>query len=203
MSEPVSTEELLATLRQAGAARVDAVGWHYIEVLAERSRSVSSPAQALLSHKLHRMLGEFDARMNAEPARSGDGARGSNVSPSPLALLLQEMSPQASTQPQGGVGSTKPWHGESPRVQQFRKQLRKISVQKQVSRAIAQAPQNAGPINSHMLVLRALGLMRDIAPDYLNRFMTHLDTLLCLEEAERLRLQARKSTSSSKSKSKP
>ncbi len=113
------------------------------------------------------------------------------------------MSPQATPQPQGGVGSIKPWRGESPRVQQFRKQLRKISVQKQVSRAIAQAPQNAGPINSHMLVLRALGLMRDIAPDYLNRFMTHLDTLLCLEEAERLRLQARKSTSSSKSKNKP
>lgn len=195
MSEPVSTEELLSTLRQAGAARVDAVGWHYIEVLAERSRSVSGPAQALLSHKLHRMLSEFDARMNAEPARSSDGARGSNVSPSPLALLLQEMSPQATTQPEGSIGNIKPWRGESPRVQQFRKQLRKISVQKQVSRAIAQAPQNAGPINSHMLVLRALGLMRDIAPDYLNRFMTHLDTLLCLEEAEKTRSSTRKPVS--------
>ena len=195
MSEQASTEELLATLRQAGAARVDAVGWHYIEVLAERSRSVSGAAQALLNDKLHRMLGEFDARMNTEPARSGDGARGSNVSPSPLALLLQEMSPQASTQPQGGVGSIKPWRGESPRVQQFRKQLRKISVQKQVSRAIAQAPQNAGPINSHRLVLRALGLMRDIAPDYLNRFMTHLDTLLFLEEAEKARSSTRKPVS--------
>ena len=195
MSEPVSTEELLSTLRQAGAALVDAVGWHYIEVLAERSQSVSGAAQALLNDKLHKMLGEFDARMNTEPARSGDGARGSNVSPSPLALLLQEMSLQATTQPQGGAGSTKPWRGESPRVQQFRKQLRKISVQKQVSRAIAQAPQNAGPINSHMLVLRALGLMRDIAPDYLNRFMTHLDTLLCLEEAEKTRSSTRKPVS--------
>ena len=203
MSEPVSTEELLSTLRQAGAARVDAVGWHYIEVLAERSRSVPGPAQALLNHKLHRMLGELNARMNDEPARCEDVARESTLSHSPLALLLQEMSPQATTQPEGGIGNIKPWRGESPRVQQFRKQLRKISVQKQVSRAIAQAPQNAGPINSHMLVLRALGLMRDIAPDYLNRFMTHLDTLLCLEEAERLRLQARKSTSSSKSKNKP
>lgn len=195
MSEQASTEELLATLRQAGAARVDAVGWHYIEVLAERSRSVPGPAQTLLNHKLHRMLGEFNARMNPENARCEDVARGSTVSPSPLALLLQEMSPQATTQPEGGVGSTKPWRGESPRVQQFRKQLRKISVQKQVSRAIAQAPQNAGPINSHMLVLRALGLMRDIAPDYLNRFMTHLDTLLCLEEAEKARSSTRKPVS--------
>ena len=195
MSEQASTEELLSTLRQAGAARVDAVGWHYIEVLAKRSQSLSGSAQALLNHKLQKMLGDFNARMNAEPACSEDGERESDVSPSPLALLLQEMSPQASTLAQDSVGNSKPWRGESPRVQQFRKQLRKISVQKQVSRAIAQAPQNAGPINSHMLVLRALGLMRDIAPDYLNRFMTHLDTLLNLEEAEKARSSTRKPVS--------
>jgi hypothetical protein len=34
-----------------------------------------------------------------------------------------------------------------------------------------------------MLVLRSLGLMRDISPDYLNRFMGYVDTLLCLDEA--------------------
>jgi hypothetical protein len=33
-----------------------------------------------------------------------------------------------------------------------------------------------------MLVLRSLALMRDIAPDYLNRFMSYVDTLLCLDQ---------------------
>jgi hypothetical protein len=50
-----------------------------------------------------------------------------------------------------------------------------------VAQALDQAPKNAGPINSHMLVLRSLALMRDIAPDYLNRFMSYVDTLLCLD----------------------
>ena len=68
-------------------------------------------------------------------------------------------------------------------MQQFRKQLRKISVQKQVSHAIAQAPQNAGPINSHILVLRALGLMRELSPDYLQRFVAYVNTLMVLENA--------------------
>jgi hypothetical protein len=72
---------------------------------------------------------------------------------------------------------------DKPRIVQFRQQLHRISVQKQVTQAIAQAPQNAGPINSHMLVLRSLGLMRDISPDYLNRFMGYVDTLLVLEAA--------------------
>ena len=49
---------------------------------------------------------------------------------------------------------------------------------------MASGPQNAGPINPHMLVLRALGLLREISPDYLNRFMVHLDTLLCLHDQQ-------------------
>jgi hypothetical protein len=35
-----------------------------------------------------------------------------------------------------------------------------------------------------MLVLRSLALMREIAPDYLNRFMSYADTLLCLDQGE-------------------
>ena len=54
-------------------------------------------------------------------------------------------------------------------------------MQKQVNQAMAQAPQNAGPINSHMLVLRSLGKMREASPDYLGRFMVYLDTLLVLD----------------------
>ena len=71
-------------------------------------------------------------------------------------------------------------------------------MQKQVAQAIAQAPQNAGPINSHMLVLRSLGLMRDISPDYLNRFMAHVDTLLCLDEAGKAKLTPKKASPAAK-----
>jgi hypothetical protein len=33
-----------------------------------------------------------------------------------------------------------------------------------------------------MLVLRSLALMREISPDYLNRFMSYADTLLSLDQ---------------------
>ena len=39
-----------------------------------------------------------------------------------------------------------------------------------------------------MLVLRSLALMRDISPDYLNRFMSYADTLLCLDQGEKDKL---------------
>lgn len=70
-------------------------------------------------------------------------------------------------------------------IRYFRNTWSKLSVDKQVALAIDQAPENAGPLNSHMLVLRSLALMRDTSPDYLNRFMSYVDTLLCLDHADK------------------
>jgi len=54
-----------------------------------------------------------------------------------------------------------------------------------VTQALGQAPKNAGPINSHMLVLRSLALMREISPDYLNQFTSYVDALLCLDQYDK------------------
>ena len=55
----------------AGAARLDAVGWHYIEALAKRSGGHSGPAQALLNEKLNKALVQFKSRLDAAPPPSG------------------------------------------------------------------------------------------------------------------------------------
>ena len=70
-------------------------------------------------------------------------------------------------------------------VRNFRNTWAKLSIDKHVAQALEKAPKNAGPINSHMLVLRSLALMRDISPDYLNRFMLYTDTLLCLDQGQK------------------
>jgi hypothetical protein len=182
MNTASPTDTLMQRLLDADAPQRDAVGWHYIETLAQRSQAQSGPAQALLQDKLLHTLQDLEQRLASAPAKPD---RASMDGPSALAQLLQEMAPPALPAQEALAASRLEPQRESPRVRQFRKQLRQISVQKRVSKAIAQAPHNAGPINSHMLVLRALGLMRDISPDYLNRFMTHADTLLCLQASER------------------
>ncbi|SNT35473.1 Protein of unknown function [Noviherbaspirillum humi] len=70
-------------------------------------------------------------------------------------------------------------------VRESRNTWAKLSAGKQVAQALEQAPKNAGPINSHMLMLRSLALMREISPDYLNRFISYADTLLCLDQREK------------------
>lgn len=181
----------LDALRASGAARVDAVGWHYIETLAKRTREQSGPAQLKLVAKLQEALVRLETRMSEAtvPVAKQDAI------PSPLATLLRDMDSKSALQ---GSNKSTGLGLESPRIQAFKKQLSKISVQKQVTQAIAQAPQNAGPINSHMLVLRSLGLMRDISPDYLNRFMAHVDTLLCLDEAGKAKLTPKKASPAAK-----
>jgi hypothetical protein len=162
------------------------VGWHYIQVLAERTRTHTGPAQALLQAKLDTALAQLQARLAAQKQQHTPPP---SHTPSPLSALLRDMAAPSAERPMSPGG-----HGrmDNPRVAQFRHQLGKISVQKQVNQAIAQAPQNAGPINSHMLVLRSLGLMRDLSPDYLNRFMGYVDCLLLLDEAGQLKAAAKK-----------
>ncbi len=206
--ETSTVEVSLDALRAAGAAQRDPVGWHYIEVLAERAAAQTGRAQALLKDKLTQAINTWQTRLEgrqqhaASPKTPKTHAKGTGTesgpatpSASPLAHLLREMGHTGRATAGDLSGKPMPtgqWRPESPRVRQFRQQLSKISVQKQVTQAIAQAPQNAGPINSHMLVLRSLTVMRDASPDYLNRFMTYLDTLLCLEEAGKTRLAPKK-----------
>ena len=66
-------------------------------------------------------------------------------------------------------------------LRQFRSAWSKLGIEQQLSEALTQAPENAGPLNSHLLVLRALERMRDVSPGYLNPFMSYVDALLWLE----------------------
>jgi hypothetical protein len=75
-------------------------------------------------------------------------------------------------------------------------------VGKRVAQELDQAPKNAGPINSHMLVLRSLEKMRDVSPDYLNRFTLYVDTLLLLDQGDKEKQALTKKTANSDSSQK-
>ena len=66
----------------------------------------------------------------------------------------------------------------------FRSTWAKLGVDQRLNQSLAKVPENAGPLNSHGLALRSLKLMRDISPHYLHRFMSHLDTLLWLDQVD-------------------
>ena len=65
----------------------------------------------------------------------------------------------------------------------FRKAWERGRTLDRFEQAIARTPANAGPLNSHALVLRSLAQMRDLSTDYLRRFLVQAETLQWLEKA--------------------
>lgn len=71
-------------------------------------------------------------------------------------------------------------------VRHFRVVWARITAENQIRQALARGPANAGPLNSHMLVLRCLKLMQSLSPEYLRRFLSHIEALLWLDQAHQL-----------------
>jgi hypothetical protein len=101
-----------------------------------------------------------------------------------LADLVRHIAQHSPEDADGGLAEDVAPRAELKTIRYFRNNWSKLSADRHVQQAIEQAPDNAGPLNSHLLMLRSLALMRDISPDYLNRFVSYIDTLLWLDQAD-------------------
>lgn len=104
--------------------------------------------------------------------------------PSPLADLpayiesrLQQQQPPTQDPFESDAVSS-----EMKSVRRFSEVWSRIAAETQVKQAVGRGPENAGPLNSHMLMLRSLTLMKHLSSDYLRRFLSEMDTLLWLEQ---------------------
>lgn len=179
----------LQALRARGADAVDRVRFRYMEALAARAAGRQGLAAQLLAGKLESLLADYEQRLPPPAPPSGPAA----VPPlRPLAVLLAQLGqiagpargPGIDTAPSDAAGAPRQAAGELKSVEYFRETWLNISVNQRVSQALSQAPENAGPLNSHILVLQSLELMRGISPEYLKRFMAHSEALLWLEQAD-------------------
>lgn len=196
---------LIESLRARGAERFDAVGFRFIEALARRAEAHRDGARRVIEGRLANALAEFDrrwARARSEASAEQDRPQ----APSGFAELLahvRELSSEASV----GVGeppaSLVEATGELKAMRYFRRTWSKLSVDRQLSHAVAQAPENAGPLNSHFLALQALKFMRDLSPDCLSQFMSYFDALLWLDRVESVRAPVPKSGGRGERKRKP
>ena len=172
----------VAALRTPGTTPYDAVRLHYLEALARRAKGFDGEVKNLLDGKLHQALARYQS-VHTQPCVTGSPSLGR---PSALAELTRRLAqqPQNTETLVGGRAAVVNARPELKSVRDFRATWTQLSVEKQLTQALAQAPENAGPLNSHQLVLRALSVMRDTAPDYLNRFMSYVDALLWLDQAD-------------------
>ena len=185
----------LLALRESGMAQRDPLQWCYLQALCQRSQAAAPALQALLLGRLAQAISQAQDRLTslppdaarpaARPAQVGPARSPAAAAPvSPLAELNHYLRMQQSAQAPLTAAAAADNAPDMKSVQRFRELWSHIAAEQQVNRALDHAPENAGPLNSQRLVLRSLELMRELAPDYLRRFVAYADTLLWLEQAQ-------------------
>jgi hypothetical protein len=188
----------LQSLRSEGARHLDPVRFRYVELLARRMQVAPDAVRRILHGKLQQGLANCGERLeqlqSAHPV-SHDGnevPRATTASQRPdtpltrlnchIEAATRNAAPGNAEGALSGTGHARP---ELKSVHRFREAWSRICAEDELDRAIGRGPENAGPLNSHMLMLRSLTLMRDLSPDYLRRFLSQADSLLWLDQARR------------------
>jgi Tfp pilus assembly protein FimV len=173
-------------LRERGAQRLDPVRFRLAEALARRAGAHAGAARRVLDDKLAALLQTI-----AVPAASQQAAAGV-VAPGPRRGALGELADHAARQKSApALGPTTPSHEATPdsagadagTLQFFKRTWSRLSADQRLAQSRASLPDNAGPLNSHHLVHRSLTLMRELSPQYLERFVGYIDALQWLEQA--------------------
>lgn len=158
----------LDALRQEGAHHHDPVRFAYLESFATRlAGSRRAPSQKH-QEKLEQALADYRARADTDDESQDDHA--TPPYHSPLATLLTRLHGD----------------GEAPVELKALAPIREAQARQQlaarIQHAITATPGDAGPLNAHRQVARALAALQDISPEYLEHLVTYLDDLMVLEK---------------------
>lgn len=169
-------------------ARVRALLGDFAARHAQAQAAAEADAQALGRHRpdaadaAARLLADGDfAALRRQAAAAG--------LPRPAARLaalverLGQAAPDTAAAPAGAPDAAARPLAELRTLSAFRGTWSRLRLDQRLRQSLAQAPEQAGPLHSHSLVLRALRLMREVSPGYLHRLMAQLDTLVWLEQA--------------------
>ncbi|BAP13093.1 MAG: hypothetical protein AOY29_10720 [Alcanivorax borkumensis] len=99
-----------------------------------------------------------------------------------LAGLLKQQEKQVLADNGASAPPLPPKQRELNALRQLRSQRQAQQARQRIDDAITQTPSDAGPLNSHRMVTRAIETLRELSPAYLEHFVNYLDTLMSLEK---------------------
>lgn len=202
-ADAAPADATLATLqawRERGDDRLDPVGFHFIEALARRAAAHAGAARARLDERLAQLLRAYAARVAAARAANAAEALDDPATPDaspapataaakpargPLAELAAYLAyPGAPGEDPDAIAAQarRDAYPDLPVLDGLREIWSGLSADRQVRQSQEQVHKNAGPLNSNQLVHRALSLMRELSPGYLQQFVTYTETLAWMEQ---------------------
>jgi len=202
--DPVAVVE---AWRARGASKADPVGFGVIVALARRAAAQQGLARQLMLRRVQVLLAAHAA---APPAATRVRAAVDERAMRQAALGgLSELVDRlgrapAAPEPVPDRASKPRWpdvarQADSPKPAVHRPQARptgslkavtafkgtwsRLRAEQRLRQTLDQVPAMAGPLNSSHVVNRALQALHGLSPAYLDAFMSHVDTLLWLEQA--------------------
>lgn len=163
----------LEAMRASGAHRRDPVRFRLIEAMARRSLSHDGEAARIIAARIARLIESYPAAPDTTQGQAPVAA----APRSSLAELLQGLAQHA-----GDPGDARAAPSELKTLHRFRSTWARLHADQRLSQSRARVPDQAGPLNSQHLVHRALSLMGELSPAYLDHFMAQVDALSWLEQ---------------------
>ncbi|AIF48798.1 DUF2894 domain-containing protein [Dyella japonica] len=179
-----SHRALLDAWREQGADRLDPIRFHFMDALATRAARHEGEARRVLDEKLRALLDAYaaDIERSMEEAirvteRTVDAsARGV------FGELIDQLARAAAARSDSPVADAAAPAQEMELLGEFRKIWSSVRTESQLRQSMEDAPENAGPLNSRALVHRAVALMRELSPGYLQHFLAYIDDLSWIEQ---------------------
>lgn len=183
----------LASLQDAGARQLDPARFYFLERLLQRMDDSPGDVQRLLGQQLQAALAAYGERF--EQSRQKAMQAVGDVAAAQPGTALAELNQYIRTRRQqdaeqreqhelgNGLPGDEAASADMASVQRFKKAWSQMATDDQVGQALERAPVNAGPLNSHRLVVDSLALMRKLSPEYMRRVVSYIDTLLWLDQA--------------------
>lgn len=185
-AKPAPIAARLEAWRAQGADRAEPLRFARIEALARHACSRDGEARRRLEARLEALAEDFAAAVQARSAATA-AAAGPASAADTLAALSRRLAAEAAARERTlGIeaAASAPAFPELGLLAEFRSLWAGLRTDSQLRKSLEQAPQNAGPLNSGRLVHRSLLLMREASPEYLQQFLSYVDTLAWIEHMQ-------------------
>lgn len=190
-ADATTASERIAAWRAQHGGRLDPLRVRFIEALARRTDAHQGEARRLLDQKLSALLEAYAGEVARMPDAASDAGASVHIDASasaettlattrgPLGELLDTLAGDAAHEP---AGAAPPAFGPLPALDDARRLWSELRSRSQLRQSLQQAPSDAGPLNSGVLVHRSLALMRTLSPGYLQHFLAYVDALSWLQQ---------------------
>ncbi|GAB3779613.1 DUF2894 domain-containing protein [Dyella agri] len=188
-TDPAGVHARLDAWRQQGVDRVDPLRFALMSALAQRAVRHNGPIRHRLDARL-RELADAYADLLADPP----GAKPSrSAGESPLKQLLEQFAEMprlnaaalaAPAAQAGEAAGSAPVADAAPMpvLEEFQQLWSRIRIDGLLRQCLDSLSEDAGPLHSSVLTYRAMMLMGEVSPGYLQHFIAYTDVLTWMEQ---------------------